>query len=434
MTDGPRPRTVGERVAVVTSPLALWTAFLAVQVWLALLCLTVPGQPMGDVTSYYTVWSDQALSGGPLVGIDTIWVYPVLAIVPMILAAAFGPYAVAWLALVALMNAAAFGWLVGWRSVVGVRPDPARAVAGWWWTVFLLLLGPIALGRIDAVTVALAVVGATLVSSRPTAAAIVLSIATWIKVWPAALVAAAIVALPTRARVVAAAAGVCLAVVALALALGSGATVFGFVLEQAGRGLQVEAPVSTVWMWLAVVGVAGSAVFYDEQILSFGVSGTGTAAVSAAMTPLLALVVAGIVLLGVRAVRAGASPGALLPPLALALTTALVAVNKVGSPQFIGWLAVPILLGLIGSRTGGGRSFRFPAIVGLAIALLTQAIYPLFYLDLLSLQPGMVVVLSLRNALEFVLLGWAVLAVVRNPRIDSARRGAPAAVLPDRSS
>lgn len=432
MTDGPRPRTAGERVAVVTSPLALWTAFLAVQVWLALLCLTVPGQPMGDVTSYYTVWSDQALSGGPLVGIDTIWVYPVLAIVPMILAAAFGPYAIAWLALVALMNAAAFGWLVGWRAVVGDRPDPARAVAGWWWTVFLLLLGPIALGRIDAVTVALAVVGATLVSSRPTAAAIVLSIATWIKVWPAALVTAAIVALPARARVVAAAAGVCLAVVALALALGSGATVFGFVLEQAGRGLQVEAPVSTVWMWLAVAGVAGSAVFYDEQILSFGVSGTGTAAVSAAMTPLLAIVVAGIVLLGVRAVRAGASPGALLPPLALALTTALVAVNKVGSPQFIGWLAVPILLGLIGSRTG--RSFRFPAIVGLAIALLTQAIYPFFYLDLLSLQPWMVVVLSLRNALEFVLLGWAVFAVVRNPRLDSARRGAPAAVLPDRSS
>lgn len=425
MTDVPRPRTGGERVAgaVVTSPLALWTAFLIVQVWLALLCLTVPGQPMGDVTSFYTVWSGQALSGGPVVGIDTAWVYPVLAIVPMILAASFGPYAVAWLALVALLNAAAFGWLVGWAR--GPRADPARAMAGWWWTAFLLLLGPIALGRIDAVTVALGVVGATLVSSRPVAASVVLAIATWIKVWPAALIAAAVVALPARARVAAAAVGVSVAVIAVALALGSGATVFGFVLEQAGRGLQVEAPVSTVWMWLAVAGVAGSAVFYDEQILSFGVSGTGTAAVSAAMTPLLAIVVAGIVLLGARAARAGASPGALLPPLALALTAALIAVNKVGSPQFIGWLAVPVLLGLIGSRTGGGPSFRFPAAVGLAIAVLTQAIYPFLYLDLLSLQPGMVVVLSLRNALEFVLLGWAIRAVVRTGAPGSAIPGSP---------
>lgn len=412
------------------SPLLLWIAFLAVQGYLALLCLIGPIQPLGDVTSFYSVWSRQALAGGPIVGVDLAWVYPILALVPMVVTALVeavaaggapavdadaGGYASAWLGVVIALNAVAFATLIGVRTVVGA--PPRRVTAAWWWIGFALLLGPIALGRIDTVTVALGVIAVTLVSRHPAVAATLLSLAVWTKVWPAALVGAALIALRERGRIVIVALAVSAVVGASVLALGGGENLLGFVWEQTGRSLQVEAPVSTAWLWLAVAGAAGSEVFYDQSIASFGVSGTGAGAASAVMTPVLGLVVLVVAVLGVRAARAGAAPAVLLAPLALAFTAALIAFNKVGSPQFTGWLAVPVVLGLIGEtvrgREPGAPSFRFPATVSLVLAVLTQVIYPFFYLDLLALDPAMVLVLTVRNALEFVLLGWAVTAVVR---------------------
>jgi hypothetical protein len=123
-------------------------------------------------------------------------------------------------------------------------------------------------------------------------------------------------------------------------------------------------------------------------------------------------VVAVVLVLGVRAVRGGAPAARVLPSLALALVVALIAVNKVGSPQFISWIAVPIVLGLVTEGVG----FRVPAVLALIIAGLTQVIYPYLYFALVELQPAMLVTLTARNILEFVLLGWAVLALIRVPR------------------
>jgi len=204
-------------------------------------------------------------------------------------------------------------------------------------------------------------------------------------------------------------------VVVIALALGSGLNVFSFVTEQTGRGVQVESPVAGIWMWQALARVPGAYVYYDQQILTFQVQGYGVDLAAAVMTLLLGLVGVVIVLLGIRAARAGASAGDLLPPLALALVSALIGFNKVGSPQFIGWLAVPIVLGLATSAAGHGRSFRFPAIVGLVMAALTQLIYPYLYTALLLLDPLLLGALTVRNILEFVLLAWGVWAVVRSP-------------------
>ena len=179
--------------------------------------------------------------------------------------------------------------------------------------------------------------------------------------------------------------------------------------------MQVESPVATLWLWQALAGVPGAQVYYDNEILTYQVQGPGIEVAAALMTPLLGLAVLVVALLGVRATREGASAGDLFPPLALALVTTLIAVNKVGSPQFIGWLAVPVVLGLATSASGHGRSFRFPASLALVIAALTQALYPYLYLELLYLNPLLLSVLTVRNILEFVLLGWAVLAVVRAP-------------------
>jgi hypothetical protein len=393
--------------------------------WLGMLALYAPGQPIGDVTSVYKFWIvDYAFEGYGWVGIDTVWVYPILAIVPMIAAAALGPdlYASTWLSLVMVANAIVFAVILTMGRRLGVSH------AGWWWLGFLVALGPVAVGRIDSITVPLALLGMLLVVTRPMLGGVLLTVAAWTKAWPAALVAAVVIVLRDRGRVIVGAAATTAIVLVVALALGAGANVFSFITQQAGRGLQIESVIATPWMWDATLGAGHSQVYYDTAILTFQLRGDGVQSAAAVATPLLALAALALLGLGVLATRRGRTPGEVLPPLVLALTLAMIIFNKVGSPQFVTWLAVPIVFGLMTAASGTGRSFRVPAAFGLAIALLTQSFYPYLYHELLGVPKlAMVLMLTGRNLLYVALFAWAVVAlvaVVRRPR-GSDPDGAP---------
>lgn len=415
MTDTP-PRSAVR--AVLASRITLWGAFVVVHFALGMLALYAPGLPLGDVTWVYKFWVENGMATGVWPGIQTVWVYPVLALLPMVAAMAFGSglYASTWLSLVMLVDAAAFAVLLARRP----------AGAAWWWLGFLLALGPVAVGRIDAFTVPLALAGLLLVVTRPRLGAALLTVAAWVKVWPAALVAAAVVALRSRLEVLTAAA-VTSGVVAIGgLLLGAGTNLVSFVTQQTGRGLQIESPLATPWMWGAALG-GDSRVYYDTGILTFQVDGPGVGLAAALSTPLLAVATLALLAIAVVGVRRGVAPTALLAPLALALTAALMVFNKVGSPQFVSWLAVPVVAGLVAAHAGRAGSFRVPAILALAIAALTQTVYPYLYDELLAAAPALVAVLTVRNILEVALLGWAVvalLAAVRHGRQDETGRGA----------
>lgn len=417
---------------VAAHPAVLWSAFVLVHLVVGHAALTGPNQPMGDVWSVYRTWMQQGVGGGDWVGVDRPWVYPLLAAVPMLLARVGGDahYGQAWLTIVLLLDAGAFAVLTG-----GLRRGTrsrGHVGAAWWWLLFLLALGPIAVGRIDAVTVPFAIVGLLLLASRPLAASVLLTVAAWVKVWPAALVVAAVVALRGRARrdVVVGAVATTVTVVAISLVLGSGATVLGFVGEQAGRGLQVESPTATAWLWRAAAGMPGAFVYYDHDILTYQVEGDGVGTAARLTTVLMALVVLLVLLLGLRAVRRGASAVHLLAPLSLAFVTALIVTNKVGSPQFVAWLAPPVVLGLVLARSGG-PSAAVPAAQAVGIAALTQVIYPWEYQALLGVEPWMLVLITVRNAGEVVLLVVALVQLWRagtsarvgsSARVDSSSR------------
>jgi hypothetical protein len=391
---------------------ALWVAFAVVHALLAWLNLVAPGYPMGDVTGVYRVWAETAQHGWLRMGIDTPWVYPILAFAPMTAALAFGSewYGQAWLGMVTVLDALAFSVLLG-RGRMSLR----RRAAAWWWVVFLALLGPIALGRIDAVTVPFAIVGLLWAAGRPRVAATLLTVGAWIKVWPAALVASLVVALRRRSDALVTAVALSVGILGVSLIAGSGLNAFGFVAQQAGRGLQVEAPLAVPWLWWIVGGSDETTIAYDRGILTFQVDGPGTDVAAALTTPLMALGVAAVLAVGIRAAARRAPVVALLPPLALAFTTVLMLANKVGSPQFVTWLAAPVILGIV---LGGGR-FLTPAALTGSIALLTHVIYPYWYGWLLIANPGFVLLLTLKVVLLFALLAWAVLRVWQ---AGSARR------------
>ena len=384
--------------AVLRRPLALWAAFVLVHGVLIALNLSGIGWPLGDVERVYLGWAEGTVSGAFRLGIDTDFVYPILALAPILASLVFGAplYVLSWLGLATLLNGVAFG------ALIGRRPGRAAAGAAWWWLVFLLLLGPIALARIDSITVPLAIVGVLWIVRRPFWGALLLTIATWVKVWPVAAIIALVVASRRRWQVVAVFAGTSIVIIGAALLAGSGLTILSFVTEQTNRGLQIEAPVASWWLWQSALGIPGTVVYYDQQILTYQVIGPGTDLAVTVMTPLLVLVVLAVLLVGWRAQRAGAAFERLFPPLLLALVLTLISINKVGSPQFMTWLAAPIILGLVGDW----RAWRAPAAAALSMAALTQLVYPYFYNYLLGTMPAMVLVLSVRNLLELVLVGW----------------------------
>ncbi|MBG6107600.1 glycosyltransferase 87 family protein [Frigoribacterium sp. CG_9.8] len=421
MTPSVLPRSILRRPVpgrfVLGNPILLWVAFILVHLWLGALNLYGPGLPLGDVTIVYKFWTDQALLANYWVGIDSSWVYPIVALVPMLISRIFGAESMpgTWLGLVLVLDIVAFGLLTDWGRT------RRNSVVGWWWVAFLVSLGPIALGRIDSITVPLAIVGVLLVATRPRAASVILTIATWIKVWPAALLVAILISVRARTRVIVGASVTSVGIIAVALSLGAGSHVLSFVTQQSVRGLQVEAPVSTIWLWREFAGAANNSVYYDRGILTWQVRGAGVELASALMNPLMILAVFAITVLAILAVRNRVSVADLLPALSLAYIVALIAFNKVGSPQYITWLAVPVILGLATNAVGRGRSFRTPAILVLVLAALTQLIYPYFYGYLLGLNPAMLSVLSARNLLYFVLLGWAVVTIWRASRCLAVR-------------
>lgn len=417
MTDAATSSGVRPRVGALGShPLPLWAAFVVVHALLGWICLTAPSLPMGDVTIVYRFWMQHGFGTGSWVGLDTAWVYPIVAIVPMLLSSLAGwdAYAGMWLTIVLVVDAVAFAVLVH-------RGGRERRTAGvaWWWLAFLLALGPVALGRIDAIATAVAIMGVLVIAARPVLGAALLTIGAWVKVWPAALVAAGVIVLRQRLWLVLGALGTTVAVVLAAfLAGGDAASVFSFVTQQSGRGLQIESVLATPGMWAAWAG-AGTRVYYDTGILTYQLEGPGVFLTANLSTPLLMFAVAGISALGIAGVRRGVHAARLLAPLALAFTVALIAFNKVGSPQFAGWLAVPVILGLVTARRAGGESFRVPAVLSLVIAALTHLVYPYFYGALLHLDTALLIVLTARNALYVVLFVWAVSTLARLLRMES---------------
>ncbi|MFJ4297257.1 glycosyltransferase 87 family protein [Curtobacterium sp. NPDC089689] len=403
-------------------PVLFGAAFVAVHAVLWWLTTTSGNLPLGDVTITYRRWIETGQQSHFWVGVDEAWVYPILAIVPMAAAALGGVASIGtgWLVLMVLLDAVVCVVLWRFRARVGT----ARIRVVWWWLAFLLALGPIALGRIDTVATVLALAGVAFVVTRPAVASVLFTLAAWTKVWPAALVGVLVLLRRGHRRGVVVGALVTTALIVLVDVLyGGAAYLFSFVGQQSGRALQIESPLATPFMWAAALRVPGAAVYYDREILTFEVSGAGTHAAAAVSTPLMALVVLAGVVLALLAVRRGAPRAQAAPLLALVLVAALVATNKVGSPQYIGWFAVPVVWGLVAGRASA-RRFLPIALLALPTAFLTQVIYPGYYDQLLTVQPWILVVLTLRNVLEVVVLVWGIVGLVRLGRLGP-RSGAP---------
>lgn len=392
-------------------------ASIAVHAWIAW-----QGTSLGQMTPFndvnlYSDWVARGLATNQWPGTNEPGVYPVLALLPMILAHLLDPThpVTGWLMLMTAINTAALVAIS--RSSRGVR-------AAAFWLVFLLLLGPVGIGRIDAVAVAVdAFVVLAILGARDRLGAGLATAAAWIKIWPVAHFLAIVVRERNGAdlaRKLGVAAATSLVVLAFGIALGGNQNLFSFLGLMGNRGLQIEAPIATPWMWAAAVGWEQSSVYFESNIITYQVTGPGSDLVAKLSVPALAVALGITAWLGWRAVRAGVTNAEVFVLTGLTATLDLIVFNKVGSPQFESWLAVPVLAGLL----AGLNRWRVVVIAALLIAALTQWVYPLNYDAVVSTEPAALLVLTVRNALLIALLVWANLRLAGAAKV--AGRTSPA--------
>ncbi len=402
-------------MARLNSPRGLLWGFIAIHLFFIgfMMIWVVQGQAFSD-TFIYREWAaagfrDENLSSGP-----SPWVYPILALLPIAIAgiAGKGLFLLIWVLMITVLNGLAVGKLTGW----GKNRNAIRGA--WWWLVFVLLMGWLGFARVDGITAPIVLIALVYGVANPFVASLLLSIATWIKVWPAAVVLALFTVVKERLRVLAAGILVTGLVAVAALTLGVLPKLFHFLTEQGDRGMQLEATFTTPWLWLSVLNAGGlntggTHMYMNTDINSMQVDGPGTEIMSHLMQPLLilaAVLVAGLIFWALHngnrqgAHNGGADRTELLLAGSLTMATAFVVFNKVGSPQFMVWLAPAVAVGLAHCW----KEWRVPATMLIGIAVATFFVYPLFYDALSHNNPLMALVLTIRNVLLVVLFCWSV--------------------------
>jgi len=361
------------------------------------------GAVQGDL-QIYRHWAFQGLIHGSWPGVDFAWVYPEVALAPIVFAGlwGFGFYLFIWLCMISAFNIASF------VALIGRRTSRSRMIAAWWWLAILVVLSPVALLRLDGLTAPMVVIALVLLARWPLVTGALLAAATWIKVWPAAIFLAIVATSRNWLAVVMAGIITSAAVVAVVLALGAGDNISSFITMQSTRNLQLEAPIAGPWLWMSIANQPGFLRFYGQTLETWEVTGPGSSFVAKLMTPLMAVAVVAIMGLLWRARKNGAPSQESLLVGALALATSMVAFNKVGSPQYMLWL-VPIVVVGIALNT---HEWRVPANLMMAISIMTTMVFPIFYMPLVNGSRYAAILLTSRNVLLVVLLGWTIMRLV----------------------
>jgi hypothetical protein len=358
---------------------------------------------MGDVIFAYHPWVEAMISGGKWFGLNTPWVYPYPALAPLLLAQLFSGigFLNGWLVMAIALNEVALILLL-WRF-------RAAPVLGWYWLAATAALGPVALSRLDGISISISLIAiGSLFAGSIYGSSIGLAVASWFKVWPAAILGALFLPKENRIKVFRAALYVSVGFVVVGFLLGGNQNLFSFVLAQNNRGIQLESLAAMPWVW-ADVQHHGAHIYYDSHILTFQVRGAGSWQTSRSMGWYMLSATSAIFALAWWARIRNAPNPELVSFAALALTLGLILFNKVGSPQYLGWLIIPTLIGMHFKV----RSW-WPAVVLVLLATgLTQVIYPNIYEALLKAEVWAVALLTLRNALEVLLLGWAIWRLAR---------------------
>ena len=386
----------------------LWLATILVHLWLIFEANQNPQTaPFNDV-NLYGYWADQVLQGNGILGVNTPWVYPFVALGPILLAKLIGGGAgmlTGWLIFICAINLIGVSAIVDWG-----QEGKAAFRSAFFYLGFIALLGPVAVGRIDSAAAFFAMLGLVQVyRNRFRTGMVFFTLGAWMKIWPVAAALALFASAKAKLKSIFGGLATVVVILLTGFVLGANRNLFSFVTMQGARGLQVESVAATFWVWAAKFGLPGAGIYFDNQLVTNQVSGAFSAETASLLSFVMVAAIGITAWLGFRAFKAGADSKQLFVAVFLTAALDLIVFNKVGSPQFEVWLAIPLMAGIL----LGLPNWRFPLALGAAIALLTNLLYPVFYMDLMGLGWLGIAILTVRNISLVALLIWANLRLTK---------------------
>jgi hypothetical protein len=234
----------------------------------------------------------------------------------------------------------------------------------------------------------------------------------WFKVWPIALLVGLWAVVKKRWQLIALTVGVGVTVLLVGYLLGGSLhNLLSFVTDQSNRGIQIESPWASFWLWAGVFGSKQAGLYFDMPLQTFQVFGPGNQVFANLLGPVMYLALGITAFLGWKAAKAqglnslDTSNGAAAINRVFAWTSLtavldLIVFNKVGSPQYYGWLIVPVLFGVL-VRVWPNKTI---VIWVLVISALTGLIYPYIYDSILVSALWAIAILTIRNLVVVGLL------------------------------
>lgn len=361
---------------------------------------TASGDPFGDVRYTYAAWVAGMLDHGYILGINEPWVYPFIAEIPLWLAhfVSFGDYMTGWFLVTVNLNMLTLAYLLGWGKKM------ERTKAAWFLIGCIFLCGPVALGRFEVFSLILTVLGAIALWDRKESLSMQLfNLAAWIKVAPIAAIFTGFVVTNNRLRFTLHLIYGTAVIVIVGLLLGGNSSMFSFIGMQSGRGVQVESTIGIIWLVQILLSIPGAKIYYDNEILTFQVSGFGVTEVASIMTLVQFAALAITIFLGIRAKRAGVDSNTLFAWIFLTATLDLLVFNKVGSPQYELWVVGAAFVGVLFGTD------KWKPVFWLTIfsSGLSWLIFPIYYGQLLDGKPLGVGLLIARNLAVVAILVWS---------------------------
>jgi hypothetical protein len=308
---------------------------------------------------------------------DPTWQYPP-GIAPLFLAAGHLPFAFRWAFSLTILaaDAAVMGALL-WAHA---RRESSRWAGPLLWALAGLIVGSIMMVRFDVVPTLFAVLAVLLVA-RPAFSGASAAIGLTVKVWPALM----LFVLPRRSLprgLVAFAATTAVVLAGFGLLFDDSLSFLG---NQQARGLQVESVGALPYELYTLAGgeVSFGLKYGSIQVLMGGAETVG-----------LALTAVGLVVFALLAWRrlSGRLEDAAPGDVALAVMLVSVTTSRVYSPQFNVWLVGIAAVALLDGRSRQ----RVPAVLVVAVCLLTQVVYPWSATQLVTGEPVAIVAQGLR--------------------------------------
>ncbi|CAO5189941.1 DUF2029 domain-containing protein [Frankia sp. AiPs1] len=442
----------------------LWAAWLVTRALLTVLVLT--GQTFGAQQNVqgdlriYAGWAHALGHGGGLPVGDDRWQYPPAAAVAFVLpefvhTLSMLSYRVAFVGLALIVD-----------GMVTVALNRRTRAAAMFWVAGITALGPVVLARFDLLPAA-AAMGTVLAMARgrPGRAGFHLGVGVLLKVWPVLLLVA--VPRPARGpgaggtgrsmpeaagrgaagswswagprRLVGGMLGAATVLGVVLAASGWWRDAFGFVGAQQARGLQVEAVAATPFVLAHMAGGPGPRYSYGSLQFDGPLARAVATACSLAEAAVIILAVAWWWLWTVRRPQGAPTPGATAATLAergLALVLVVVVTARVLSPQYLVWLLALVAASLAvgpaadgpGTRPwGSGRPAGRLATALVAVALVSQVIYPWRYNDVVQGRIVLSVLLVARNLGMIMMCWWALRAAAEPTPLPGRRPPGPAA-------